>query len=145
MNGLVERVKSRLRRVSGWIGGDDVVPVHTEPFELDPASARAARRPAVDVHGNDDELLLVADVPGASIESTRLHVDRGQLVVFAQVAAEDGQPISGSDTRAWYAAFALPLDVDVERTKATLRDGVLSAQLPKPRRPAARRIPVETR
>lgn len=132
MTAWMERVKTGIKRMGDWFNGADVDVATGPPAER--LDDRPTLRPAVDIYENSDELLLVADMPGACPETTHVQVDGGQITLWAR-------PPNGRDAD-WYAAFAIPEGTDGERTRASVRDGVLTVRLPKRARPAPRRIAV---
>jgi len=100
--------------------------------------------PRVDLYENNDEVLLIADLPGVVPEDLHLRLDRDTLHLEATPKNVDGD--SGGD-REWAALryrrairFGLPLDA--EKVRAELKDGVLHVHLPFAPGRAARRIPV---
>ena len=132
MTNLMSRMKSSLRRVGDWITGHDV-DVAAGP--LSSGAARQAvppRRPRIDVLESEHELMLVADVPGAHPDATRVHVDGGRLTILARVPnVANAHVLSSSASDAdWYVDFALPNVVDADSVHAVLRDGVLTVRLP---------------
>jgi len=145
MTRWMQRMKSGLRRMGEWISGHDV-PVADEPLEAELVHSRRTRRPAVDVYESQDELLLVADVPGSRPDTTRVGVSGGQLSILARTeAVPDHRQLFGNDADAdWHVAFDMPKDVDGGRSEASHRDGVLTVRLPKLPRPAPHRIPVRS-
>src|SRR5688572_2109926 len=80
--------------------------------------------PNVDVLENDAELLLLADMPGASAESIAIQVEDGQIAIEAQRA------MHGESMR-YRRVFQLPSVVDPDGISAELRDGVLHVHLKK--------------
>ncbi|MBI5513285.1 MAG: Hsp20/alpha crystallin family protein [Deltaproteobacteria bacterium] len=102
-----------------------------------PERARQRRTvtPPVDIFENNEELLLVADVPGAPSEAVTLRFERNQLAIEARCEVE------GFD---YVRSFALPGGVDPERIRAELRDGVLTVHLPRHDRLRPRQISVTT-
>jgi HSP20 family protein len=108
---------------------------------------RATQRPPtispfVDVLENADELLLVADLPGASADSVDVHVDNGELTLSAgRASAEAGS--SGSPSREYRRVFTLPRGIDGSKIDAELRLGVLRVHLPKSEARKPRRIDVK--
>jgi HSP20 family molecular chaperone IbpA len=89
----------------------------------------------VDIFENNEELLLVADVPGAPSEAVTLRFERNQLAIKARCEAE------GFD---YVRSFVLPGGVDPERIRAELRDGVLTVHLPRHDRLRPRQINITT-
>lgn len=141
MSDLIQRMKTRLRRVGDLLSGRDVHVEGAAPERLD---ARATARPLLDVFESDDELLLAADVPGAIPDSTHLYVQEGRLTLLARIARpSDGHRLlGGASDRDWYAELRLPDIVDAERVHAALEAGVIEVHLPKRARPEARRVRV---
>ena len=112
---------------------------HAETVQQRPAIA-----PAVDVYENKDEVLIVADVPGASRDRMTLHLDEGKLTIEAR--REDAQP--GAALAAEYRAFdyrrvfLVPQGIDADKIVAELEQGVLKVHLPKVPALRPRQIPI---
>ncbi len=142
MNRWMDRMKHGLRRVGDWISGNDQeVAIDPQPPEL--LDGRPSLRPRCDVWESPDEIMVVADVPGARPDTTALSCYDGRLTVVARPDVDPLPPLAGDAFgEAYQARFDLPREVDERRVRATLRDGVLTIRLPKHPRPAARRIPI---
>jgi HSP20 family molecular chaperone IbpA len=96
--------------------------------------------PFVDVFENTTELLLLADVPGATREGIDVHVDKGELTLFARRApAPEGAPAAHD----YHRVFALPQGIDGSKIAAELNAGVLTVHLPKSDALRPRRIDVK--
>jgi HSP20 family protein len=95
---------------------------------LSPA-ARPVRevRPAVDVYENDDQLLMLADMPGANAESVNIRLENALLTVQAQRVWNDGS----EGALQYHRAFKVPDSVDPEGISAELKQGVLHVQMKK--------------
>ena len=76
--------------------------------------------PPVDVFENDEELLLLVDMPGVSREAVSLRMERRVLTLSAE--AED---------RAYARTFSLPETIDGEGVSAEMNAGVLEVHLRK--------------
>lgn len=87
----------------------------------------SGRTPHFDVYENDEELLLIADVPGAKADQVEVNIER-QLLTLA----------AGEHKR----SFRVPLEVDAERITADAKAGVVTLHLPKSERAKPRRISV---
>ena len=100
--------------------------------------------PRVDVYENADELLLVADVPGATKETVSVQLEKGQLTIEAtRSPASEGSPLVEEYRPADYArVFAIPQGVDASKIDAQLSSGVLRVRLPKSEALKPRRIDV---
>jgi HSP20 family molecular chaperone IbpA len=103
------------------------------------APSRAAVRavlPRVDVYENPEELLLVADVPGATASSVNVRLEEAVLTLGAEYTRVDG-----SITR-YQRAFQVPDTIDADQITAELKDGVLQVHLRKLERAKPRTIAV---
>ena len=102
------------------------------------ARRRNAITPACDIFENDDEVLLVADVPGVTNEGLSVEIDRGELRIEA--SREDVQADGGVFRR----VFTVPDGIDADNVSAQLDDGVLRVHLPKSEDVKAKRIDVKS-
>lgn len=82
---------------------------------------------------DDRSWTLRIDVPGVPRDQLHVQITGTQLEV--ESAKECRRQVK--------AAFALPADIDVERTEAHLQDGVLTLKLAKAESAVARRIEVQ--
>ena len=102
-----------------------------EKTKAAPPTTNAAKRPEqkppeqalvppIDVYENDEELLLVADVPGVGQNEADVTVDGERLLIEAK-----------GKERKFRRELALPHVVDGEKISASMKAGVLSVHLPK--------------
>jgi HSP20 family molecular chaperone IbpA len=97
------------------------------------------------VYENDAEVLVVADVPGATREDLLISFERGELSLSAR---RELPPEQGSVVRAEFRdatferRFAVPNGIDATKISAELKDGVLRLHLPKSEAVKPRQIPV---
>lgn len=108
-------------------------------------SKRPVVLPAVDIFENNDELLVVADVPGASTEGLNIHFDKDQLFIEASTEPlrEDMKPLFREfGTIDYRRVFELAPGIDVESIRADLTNGVLSIHMPKSAALKPRKIPI---
>ena len=119
-------------------------PKHQEPERRDErpsaASERAIERrvvPPIDVYENDDEFVLIADVPGLGEDSVELAFEKNVLSIHGRAE------LFGSATE-YRRAIAIPETVDVQTIDASLERGVLRVRLPKRAELKPRRITVRT-
>jgi HSP20 family molecular chaperone IbpA len=89
--------------------------------------------PAVDIYENEDEILLLADMPGVTKEQIRVNLDNGEL----SLAGTRTLQVSGATSMEEFGDvdyrrnFSVPQTIDVEKINAVLKDGVLHLHLPK--------------
>ena len=87
--------------------------------------------PLVDVLENDNEFLLIADVPGVTKDHLQVTANGNQLELAAQ-----------TDSLDYRRSFALGDDVDLETIEAKLEYGELRIHLPKRAQARVRKIAV---
>jgi HSP20 family protein len=106
---------------------------------------RATLQPVVDVYENQDELLLVADVPGARKDGVSVHLDNGQLTIEARRVDESPGSALITESRPYdyFRAFTVPQGIDASKIEAQLTGGVLRLHLPKSDALKPRRIEVK--
>jgi HSP20 family protein len=106
---------------------------------------RATVQPLVDVYENQDELLLLADVPGARSDGVSVHLEAGQLTIEASRLEESPGSALTNESRTcdYFRAFNVPQGIDASKIEAQLTSGVLRLRLPKSEALKPRRIRVE--
>jgi len=109
------------------------------------ARSRRAVAPAVDVFENDDELLIVADVPGVPGEAIDLRVENGTLHLEARRPAD--KPTSPALTREFEevdfaTSLRIPAGIDTAGISAETKHGTLRVRLPKAAAAKPRKIAV---
>jgi len=94
---------------------------------------RAWVAPLVDVFENNDEVLLVADLPGVTQETLSINLDKDQLSIIGRVHEEIvGNPVGREyQTVDYRRTFMLPGGIDPTKIAAELSQGVLHLHLPK--------------
>jgi len=107
---------------------------------------RPAVAPRVDVYENENEFLILADLPGVKKEDLRLDIDDGELKVEgAREPRTEGALVTGEWRAADYRrTFVVPQGVDREKIEAQLAAGVLKVRLPKAEALRPRQIAVRT-
>ena len=102
--------------------------------------------PPIDIFETPDGLILLADLPGVTLDSLELQVQDNKLTLYGRV-----QPELLSEARLihqeyavghFLRSFILSDEVDHERITAKLNQGVLEVVLPQLRKSEPRRIPV---
>lgn len=105
-------------------------------------------RPNVDILERADELLVLADVPGASRDSINVKFEDGTLEIHAVVPArqDEGQDylLQEYGVGDYYRTFQVSEAIDVEKISAAYANGVLTLRLPKAEAVKPRRIAVTT-
>jgi HSP20 family protein len=102
--------------------------------------------PAVDIWESDQELVLMADVPGVRKDDVEINLDNDVLTISGRVTIDqyDGlRPMYGEyNVGNYYRRFSLGEVVDQTKISADIKDGVLKVTLPKREKAQPRRITV---
>ena len=103
--------------------------------------------PLVDIYEEDDELVLVTDIPGVSAAGLEVTCENGVLTLNGHI---ESSPAAGGTLLHqeyipgdYHRCFRLSDDIDVEKIKAKVSAGVLTLRLPKYERVRKRRIEVK--
>lgn len=118
--------------------------------EIETGEELAAWQPRVDIREGDDEIVVVADLPGVSADAVELSV-RDDLLTLEGRREETRE----NENEGWHrrervtGGFArtirMPFEIDPDRVQAKSREGVLYVHVPKPaegEQRGARRIPI---
>jgi HSP20 family protein len=105
--------------------------------------------PNVDILENREELLLIADVPGATSENINIQYESGELAIRAKIAPrrpEDSQRFLWREFGVgdFYRSFELGEAIDHAKIHADVKNGVLTVHLPKTEAVKPRKIAVKT-
>ena len=116
-----------------------------EGQEIEQTSQRLTVAPPVDVYENTDEVLVVADVPGATSESVNVSFENNELTIHASAQLPDlgdsllFREVADVDYR---RAFELVPGIDSKAIKAELSKGTLKIHLPKASELKPKQIPI---
>jgi HSP20 family molecular chaperone IbpA len=99
----------------------------------------------VDVYENANELLVLADVPGATKDTVAVHVDKGQLTLEARREPAAHGTVLEAEYRPvdYHRVFSVPQGIDASKIEAELSAGVLRVRLPKSEALKPRRIEIK--
>lgn len=93
--------------------------------------------PAVDVYENQDEYLILADLPGVTPDQLDVHLDARELRIEGKLPADEDAP-----PRAYRRVFQVHEGIDPEKIAAEMTLGVLRLHLPKSAVARTRKIAV---
>jgi len=117
----------------------------TEGQEIEQTSQRVVFVPLVDIYENQDEVLVVADVPGVATDGLNLNFENNRLTIHASASMPEveGEPLFQEFTEVDYRrAFELAPGIDSEGITAELSGGMLTIHLPKSAALKPRQIPI---
>lgn len=124
--------------------------VPTTEMVTQPAAAPAPERtvfmPPIDIYDSDEGLVLLADLPGVTIESLEIQVQDNRLTLFGRVTptlpAEARLLHQEFEWGDFLRSFILSDEVDHDRITAKLNNGVLEVVLPRAPKTTPRKIQV---
>jgi HSP20 family molecular chaperone IbpA len=104
--------------------------------------------PAVDIIETKEEMLLIADTPGARAEGIEINYERGRLTIEARVQPRQSEDRTQYLLREYGVGdFSRSFDVgegiDASKIEAEIADGVLTLHLPKAAELQPRKIAVK--
>jgi HSP20 family molecular chaperone IbpA len=97
--------------------------------------------PPVDIYENEEEILLVADLPGVDPDHIDVHLEQGQLDLEGKQVPPQEQADSLPPVL-FARSFRVPETVDSEGVIAELKSGVLHVRLKKSEASKPKRIKV---
>ncbi|MBF0228827.1 MAG: Hsp20/alpha crystallin family protein [Desulfamplus sp.] len=102
--------------------------------------------PAVDIYENDNEIILLADMPGVSTDDITIDLKDGVLTLTGDVKPWENEDESDVlvefDIGKYYRQFNLSEAIHQEKIEANFTDGVLKLILPKVAKAVPRKITV---
>ena len=110
------------RMVRNWVS-----PVSFSEFDWNPV---------IDVSESDNDFVVKAEVPGVDAKDVDISIDNNNLIISGEKKQEQEEKDRNyyrleRSYGSFRRSFALPADVDVERIKASSKDGVISIVIPK--------------
>jgi HSP20 family protein len=103
--------------------------------------------PAVDIFETDQEITVLADMPGVKAKDLAIDLRENTLTLSGEVESPEGEKeqdvLREYRTGDYYRQFTLSEGIDQSKIEAALKDGVLRLRLPKVEAAAPRTIPVK--
>lgn len=106
------------------------------------------RGPRLDMRENDDEVCVVADVPGVAPADLDLRIDGATLTLFAERQSESDREdqnyhVMERSRGVMRRSVQLPFAPDPEKVRANYENGVLTVRVPKAGEKRGQRIDVQ--
>lgn len=109
-------------------------------------ATRRAVEPPVDVLENADNVLVVADIPGASVDTVDVRVENDTLTLEARrpAANQDAAPALSREVEEvdFVRSFRIPAGIDTAQITAEAKNGTVVVRLPKAAAAKTRKIDV---
>jgi HSP20 family molecular chaperone IbpA len=104
--------------------------------------------PSVDIFETEQELTLLADMPGVNAEGVNIDLRENILTLSGDVKMPEGEKeielIREYRTGRYLREFTLSENIDQSKIEAEIREGVLQLKLPKAEAAKPRKISVKT-
>lgn len=102
--------------------------------------------PPVDIYENQEQYLVLADLPGVKTDDVQIRFEDGELTIRAtRNDVGQGEVLGAEFSAADYVRrFSIPETVDASKIDAKLQAGVLELTLPKASRVRPRQISVKS-
>lgn len=102
--------------------------------------------PLVDIYENDEEILLLTDMPGVEKKDITINIDNGKLSLggirkFESKGSAQREEFGNVE---YQRTFSVPQTIDVNKILAELKNGVLSLHLPKSEAAKPRQVEIKT-
>jgi len=114
--------------------------------EMERTRSRRRFVPRSDIYETDGEIIVVADVPGASDKTVDITLEKNILSInaFVEPVRSGGYTLAYAeyDEGDYERSFQLSDEIDREKIEATVSNGVLRLRLPKARAARTRKISV---
>ncbi|HPD61615.1 MAG TPA: Hsp20/alpha crystallin family protein [Thermodesulfobacteriota bacterium] len=103
--------------------------------------------PMVDIFETDEELTILADMPGVKADNLKIDLDNNILTMIGDVEAPESPGerdiLREYQTGRYFRQFTVSDVIDQSKIEAVLTDGVLRLRLPKAETAKPRQIPVQ--
>lgn len=124
-----------------------VKPEVVSPGELEHTRAQQCFVPKTDIYETEDEIVVVADIPGADEKSVDVTLEKNILSINAYVEPKlpEGYTLTYEEfcTGDYQRSFRISSEVDRDKIKASVSNGELYLHLPKAAAAKAKKIPVK--
>ena len=105
--------------------------------------------PAVDIKEEENDFVIVADIPGVDPKDIEVHMDNGVLTIKGEKESEKKEEREGYKRvertyGSFYRRFGLPDTADPEKISAKSNNGVLEVRIAKHEKVQPRKISVDS-
>ena len=123
----------------------EAVPTH----DLERTRSRRCFVPRADIYETENEIVVLADIPGADEKTVNMTLEKNVLTInaFINPVRSSGYDIAYTEYEEgdYQRIFHLSDEIDRDGIEATVSDGVLRVQLPKSESAMTRKIAVKTK
>ena len=144
-NNLMQLRENVNRAFDRWLSKRRGSPLDEEGFSLPPVFESGG--PAVDIGETDDEVIVIAELPGLGKNDFKVEVTQDRLVIRGNKERsyekrERNYSYSERSYGSFARAVALPCEVNPDRGQARYEDGLLRVTLPKAEQAKTKRVKI---
>lgn len=103
--------------------------------------------PRVDIYETKESLFLIADMPGVDEKSVEVELEKNNLTIsgYVNIDEEKDRSIVYSEYEVgdYERSFTLSDEIDRDKIRATVKDGVLRLELPKAEKVKPKKIAIK--
>ncbi len=126
---------------------EDIQQMFEQAFGERQATPAGHWMPVADVYETPDAFLISVDLPGTTQDDIRVHVEGNDLILSGERHYGEPEQSKVHKVERTYGTFQrtfqLPLNLDRENIKASLKEGVLTLRLPKKEEVKPRSISIQ--
>lgn len=119
------------------------------PFSREELKPEEEGQLTIDVYQTEDEIVIKSPVAGVNSDDLDVNISNDMITIKGR--RENDERIPDDDyyfQELYWGPFSrsviLPTEVEVEKVRATLRNGILTVRLPKVKRETSRKIEIRT-
>jgi len=100
--------------------------------------------PAIDIFESEEDLTLIADMPGVDKEGLDINLEKGMLTLKGHMAVQGrgNNLLREFSTADYYRQFKVSEHIDADKSTAELTNGVLTLKIPKSESAKPKRIEI---
>jgi HSP20 family protein len=121
---------------------------NTPAEDMERTRARRCFVPKTDIYESEEQIIVLADIPGASQKTVAITLEKNVLSINATIdpVRTNGFDITYTEYEEgdFQRSFRLSDEIDREKIEATVSDGVLRLRLPKLQRAGSKKIAIKT-
>jgi HSP20 family protein len=104
--------------------------------------------PSIDVSESENDIVVKAELPGVDSKDVEISVDNNNLIISGEKRQEEEEKDRNyyrleRSYGSFRRSFALPPDVDVDKIRASSKDGVISVVIPKSGEKKSKKVEIE--
>ncbi len=118
-----------------------------EDTQVEATRARPVFLPCTDIYERENEMIVVAEMPGVGRDDADVSLEAGELRIAGRIerATVDGHQLAYVEYEMgdYERTFRITGDIDADRIDATMKNGILRIVLPKSKQASPQKISIK--